>query len=153
MPTSDFQTLLLLSGIGIPYYAARGLKQTLTPITAAGASIQRDINGTLIDLRDPTDDLFLKYASHIECGDVDTRYPLCFDGVWPGKLVTVNCVCELAYASGGAATRPAVSGSTRVDAQGVTFYRPVLNMMVLNFQTQEDEWNATVSWTLDLEEI
>jgi hypothetical protein len=153
MPTSDFQTLLVLSSMGIPFYSARGLKQTLTPIQPAAANLMRDINGTLVDLRDTTDLSFLKYASHIECGDSDTRVPLCFDNVWPGKLVTVSCVCELAYTSGGTPGRTAVSGSTRTDAQGVTFYRPILNMMVMNFSSTESEWEATVAWTLDLEEI
>jgi len=151
MPTSDFQTLLVLSTpLGIPFYSARGLKQTLTPIQAAAANIQRDINGTLVDLRDSDDLHFCKYASHIECGDSDTRVPLEFEGVWPGQIVTVDCVSELAYAS-GSPSRPVVA--TRTDANGVHFYRPRLTMMVTGWSSQESEWEATVSWSLDLEEV
>ena len=150
MPASDFQTLLVLSTpLGIPFYSARGLKQTLTPIQAAGANIQRDINGTLVDL-DSGNASFQKYASKIECGDNDTRSALALDGVWPGQLVTVDCVAELITKT--TPIRAFVPGSEWTDASGFLHYRPRLNMMVMNFSSQESEWDATVSWSLDLEE-
>lgn len=153
MPDSDFQTLLVLSSLGIPLYSARGLKQTLKPISAVAANIKRDINGTLVNLRDVNDPSFLKYSSTIDCGDSDTRCPLEFDGIWPGQTLTVDCVCELAYSSTGTGARTAVSGSERTDANGVTFYRPQLTMMITDWSTQEDEWEATVAWSISLEEI
>jgi hypothetical protein len=149
MPASSFQTLLVLSTpLGVPFYSARGLKQTLTPIAAAGANIQRDINGTLADVA--SNPSFQKYSSHIECGDNDTRSSLAFDAVWPGQLVTVDCVAELITM--GAPVRPFVPGSEWTDASGFVHYRPRLQMMVMNFSSQESEWEATVSWSLDLEE-
>jgi hypothetical protein len=151
MPASDFQTLLVLSTpLGIPLYSARGLKQTLTPIAAAAANIQRDINGTLMDIADVGDKSFQKYASHIECGDSDTRSSLALDAIWPGQLVTVDCVAELITKTTPA--RTFVPGSEWTDAGGFLHYRPRLNMMVMNFSSQESEWDATVSWSLDLEE-
>ena len=151
MPTSNFQTLLVFSSptLGIPLYAARNLKQTLTPIQAAGANVQRDINGTLVNIE--ADTPFLKYASHIECGDNDTRFPLAFDGIWPGQAITVSCVSELITAT--TPIRPVVSGSQWTDAGGMVHYRPQLHMMITAWTAQETEWDATVSWTLDLEEI
>ena len=150
MPASDFQTLLVLSTpLGIPFYSARGLKQTLTPIQAAGANIQRDINGTLVDI-DAGNTSFQKYASHIECGDADTRSSLAFDAIWPGQLVTVDCVAELITKTTPA--RTFVPGSEWTDPSGFLHYRPRLNMMVMNFSSQESEWEATVTWSLDLEE-
>jgi hypothetical protein len=151
MPASDFQTLLVLSTpLGIPFYSARGLKQTLTPIAAAGANIQRDINGMLVDTSDVGHNPFQKYASHIECGDSDTRSALALDGVWPGQLVTVDCVAELITKTTPA--RTFVPGSEWTDTSGFLHYRPRLNMMVMNFSSQESEWEATVTWSLDLEE-
>jgi len=149
MPASDFQTLLVLSTpLGIPFYSARGLKQTLTPIQAATANIQRDINGTLVDIA--SNSSFQKYASHIECGDSDTRSTLALDGIWPGQLVTVDCVAELITKTTPA--RTFVPGSEWTDSSGFLHYRPRLNMMVMNFSSQESEWEATVTWSLDLEE-
>ena len=152
MPAPSFQTLLVLSTpLGIPFYSARGLKQTLTPIAAAGANIQRDINGTLMDIADVGYRSFQKYASHIECGDNDTRSSLAFDAIWPGQLVTVDCVAELITM--GTPARTFVPGSEWTDASGFLHYRPRLNMMVMNFSSQESEWEATVTWSLDLEEV
>ena len=151
MPAPSFQTLLVLSTpLGIPFYSARGLKQTLTPIQAAGANIQRDINGSLVDI-DAGSTSFQKYASHIECGDNDTRSSLAFDAIWPGQLVTVDCVAELITM--GTPARTFVPGSEWTDASGFLHYRPRLNMMVMNFSSQESEWEATVTWSLDLEEV
>ena len=151
MPASDFQTLLVLSTpLGVPFYSARGLKQTLTPIQAAGANIQRDINGTLVDL-DSGNTSFQKYASRIECGDNDTRYSLAFDAIWPGQSVTVDCVAELITKT--TPVRTVVAGSQWTDTSGFVHYRPRLSMMVMNFSSQESEWEATVAWSLDLEEI
>ena len=150
MPAPSFQTLLVLSTpLGIPIYSARGLKQTLTPIQAAGANIQRDINGSLVDI-DAGSTSFQKYASHIECGDSDTRSSLAFDAIWPGQLVTVDCVAELITL--GTPARTFVPGSEWTDSSGFLHYRPRLYMMVTNFSSQESEWEATVSWSLDLEE-
>jgi hypothetical protein len=43
------ETLLVLSGIGVPPYSARGLSETLTPIDAS-ANLRRTVNGVLVDL-------------------------------------------------------------------------------------------------------
>lgn len=143
-PVDNDYTLLVLDGMGVPLYSARGLTQTLTPISAAN-NVRRTVNGGTIDL---SYEQFRKYSSKISC--TDHRTPA-IDGIWPGMEVTIACVAELAYASSATPQRTAVSGSERIE-HGFTFYRPVLDMVVLGYETQTDEYGATISWSLDLEE-
>ena len=89
MPLTDI-TLLRLSPIGIPPYSARGVSQTLQQISGAG-QMRRTVNGTLVDLSATQ---FRKYQSTITCRDMD--HPA-LSGVWPGRVLTVDCICELAY--------------------------------------------------------
>lgn len=139
-------TLLKISGVGMSPYAARGLTQTLGPIEQA-KNIRRTINGESIDL---SAEQFRKYASVITGSD---QMPPGVDGIWPGHIVEVECIGELQYVTiGGSAARPKVAGSERTE--GIyTYYRPVLDMRVMDFDQTFDEWNAQVSWTITLEEI
>ena len=144
--TTD-STLLVLSGIGIPPYSARGLTQTLAPIAAA-ASLRRTVNGALVDL---SASQFRKYASTITC--TDQQAPA-LDGIWPGAVVVVDCVAELAYAldlvSTAGPEREVVASREEGDW---VFYRPRLTMRVTGFEVSRDEWGAAVGWKLDLEEV
>jgi hypothetical protein len=137
-------TLLVITGVGLPSWSARGLNQTLAPIEAS-AQMRRTVNGELLDISYLP---FQKYGSKITCDDL--RIPA-IDGVWPGDEVTVECVAELSYPTGGTAQRPAVPGSSRTEG-GFVFYRPILVMLVKNIETQTDEWGATMQWTIDCEE-
>ncbi len=137
-------TLLRLTGIGIPPYSARGLTQSLEPIDAQ-ANTRRTINGELIDL---SVDQFKKYKSSITGND--QTVPSC-DGVWNGKTVVVDCIQELCYEEYGAPQRIVVEGSDHTE-EGFTFYRPRLTMMVVRLTTQVDEWQRVVGWQMDLEE-
>jgi hypothetical protein len=138
-------TLLVLSGIGVPDYSARGLTQTLEPIEAS-ASLRRTINGALMDLSYPQ---FRKYKSTISCQDQE---PPAVDGVWPGHVVSVDCVAELSYPLSGTPGRSVVTGSARTQGDFV-FYRPQLQMRVTGFSVSRDEYGAAVQWQMDLEEI
>lgn len=139
------ETLLVLSGIGIPPYSARGLTQTLTPIQQQGA-LRRTLNGAVIDLGL---EQFKKYASVISCNDADAP---AFDGLWRGDTVVVDCVKELCFAEGsGSPSRTVVPGSYRT-ADGFVFYRPRLTMVVTDFSQSKDEYGAVTSWQLSLEE-
>ena len=138
--------VLTLSGIGVPPYSARGASQTLEPIEAA-RQLRRTVNGALIDLSRPE---FRKYRSTISCAD---QQPPAIDGVWPGRVVTVDCISELSYrTSGGTPGRTVVPGSSRTEGD-YTFYRPQLTMRVVSFSQDTDEYGATVSWSLELEEV
>ena len=138
-------TVLELWGIGVPPYSARGLQQTLEPIDAA-KQIERTVNGALVDF---SHSQFYKYKSMITGND---QQPPAVDGVWPGQLVTVDCIVELAYADSGGPLRTAVPGSVRAES-GWNFYRPRLDMMVTGFTINKDEWGAQVGWTMNLEEL
>lgn len=138
--------VLTLSGIGVPPWSARGASQTLEPIEAA-RQLRRTVNGDLIDLSRPE---FRKYRSTISCAD---QQPPAVDGVWPGQVLTIGCLAELSYkTSGGTPARPAVSGSSRTEGD-YTVYRPSLTMRVVSFSQDTDEYGATVSWSLELEEV
>ncbi len=139
-------TLLVISGPGITDWSARGLTQTLDPIDASG-NLARTVNGALLDL---SASQMRKYKSTISCTDQEMP---AFDGVWPGMVLTVDCVPELGYlTAGGTPGRTVVAGSSRVS--GVwTYFRPQLSMRVITYTVERDEWGAATSWQLDLEEI
>lgn len=141
------ETVLVISGAGIPPYAARGLTQTLEPV-AASVVPRRTVNGTLVNLA-PSQ--FRKYRSIISCRDT---LPPAVDGVWPGATITVDCVSELSYlTSGGSPGRTVVPGSSRTEGDH-TFYRPRLTMMVVApWQAVTNEYGALVEWQLPLEEV
>lgn len=144
--TANAFTVLKMEGIGVPPYSARGLKQTLAPIDQASA-LMRTVNGSLLDISFPG---FRKYKSTIT-GD-DQRPPN-FDGKWPGLSVTVDCIAELSYSPfSESRQRVAVPGSEHTEGDH-TVYRPRLEMKIISFNIDEDEYGAQISWSLDLEEI
>ncbi len=148
-------TVLELSGVGVPPYSARGLTQTLDPIPQA-IQLRRTVNG---NLSDTSDDVMRKYVSTISGND---QQPPAVDGVWPGRLLVVSCIVELAVfgtiqeltedTTEGLFGRPYVPGSVRHES-GFTYYRPLLTMRVQTFNINRDEWGAVVSWTMTLEEF
>jgi hypothetical protein len=66
--------------------------------------------------------------------------------------VTVSCVAELCCPSTDTPTKPVVSGSQRTEGSFI-FYRPQLTMQVVGLTMEKDEYGATTSWTLELEEV
>lgn len=139
-------TVLVLSGIGVPPYSARGIEQTYEPIDQA-ADLERTVNGTLINLSDGT---FDKLRSTITCDDQQAP---ALNGVWPGQTVTVDCVADLGYpTASGSPAYTVVPGSSYADGD-FTFYRPRITMKVTGFSVKRDEWGAACGWTLELEEV
>lgn len=140
------ETLLSWTGDGVSPYSARGLTQSLEPIAAA-ENMRRTINGTARDLSAPQ---FRKYKSAIVCAD---QVAPALDDVWPGDVLTVNCVKELSYkTAGGSPARSVVSGSSRVEGAH-TLYRPVIVFMVMTKTETKDEYGCVDSWQLTLEEV
>jgi hypothetical protein len=138
-------TLLQLTGIGVMPYSARGLQQTLEPIDQA-SNLVRAIDGSILDLGLPQ---FQKYKSTITGND---QVPPVCDGVWPGRIVEVDCVHELVYPEYGVPQREVVEGSM-IEEAGFVRYRPRLTMVVVTGPTMNtDEWAATVGWSMVLEE-
>lgn len=146
MVSATDPTVLRLSGIGVPPYSARGLSQTLTPIAEAG-QFARSINGKLLNL---SYEPMRKYKSTITGSD---QRPPSIDNVWPGLVLDVDCIAELAIPDGALpfGRDPVDYESVRTE-QGFTFYRPRLRMMVINFAVDQDEYGAQVGWSMDLEE-
>lgn len=140
------ETLLVISPIGLPSYAARGIKQTLAN-SASSQNMRRTVNGQMVNLA-PSQ--LQKYKSTLTCDDMESP---ALDGIWPGATLTINCITELAYlTAGGSPQRPVVSGSARTEGS-FSFYRPVLTMMVVDFKIETDEWGAKVGWQAELEEV
>jgi hypothetical protein len=143
--SEDQDTLLVLSGMGVPRYSARGITQTLEAIDEA-KHIERAINGGLIDFGYAP---FRKYKTTITGDD---QRPPAVEGVWPGKIITVDCVAELSVVQSMPLERTPVPGSEYIE-DGYVFYRPRLVMMVFGFQMTADEWKAGVGWSLNAEEV
>ena len=143
-PPPNSQTALVISVMGVPFYSARGLSQTLEPIDAS-KNMRRSINGILTNVAHQQ---FSKYKSKITCTDM--RAPA-MDGIWPGLTVVVDCVAYLAYPIGGTPHRTVIAGSQFTEGSYV-FYLPRLTMLITTSTMQMDEWAGTVPWELDLEE-
>lgn len=140
------ETVLVISGAGMPPYAVRGITQTLEPIEAA-ANLRRTVNAEQINIGLT---LFRKYQTTISCTDWQ---PPAFDNVWPGDTLTIDCVKELAYlTAGGAPQRTVVTGSSRTEG-AYTFYRPRLTMMVKAKSEEAEEYTSANPWTIELEEV
>lgn len=139
------ETLLTISGDGMPPHSVRGITQTLEPIDAA-KNLRRTVNGGLVDL---SASQFKKYRSEISCTDKDAP---AFDAIEIGDTLTIGCVEELSYlTAGGSPSRPVVAGSSRTNG-AYTSYRPELTMIVVGKSQSFDEYGAVESWTLEVEE-
>jgi hypothetical protein len=145
---ANSDTLLTISSFGTLLYQARGLSQTLEPISEA-IQLERTINGVMTDFSAPQ---FRKYKTKITCPSDVNAPPL--DGVFPGMQVEIGCAVGLAFATGlvGAPFQEPVSGSLYTDG-AYTFYRPEFEMIIRIFETHFDEWKNIVGWSLEAEEI
>lgn len=140
-------SLLTILGLGDFQYQARGLSQSLVPIKHSQHQV-RTINARM---RDISNHAFRKYASEVTCTDINAPP---FDGLFPGDVVTVHCAAILCYKTGrlGSPIRVPVSGSEWV-LGAFTFYHPVMEMMVMDFSENFEEWKADFQWKLSLEEV
>jgi hypothetical protein len=139
-------TLLIMSTIGVPLYSARGLSQSLAPVSEAKPTPRRTING---ELRFLGIDAMRKYSSDITCTDQNAP---ALSGIWPGMTVMVDCITELAYPTvGGSPERTVVSSRTTDD--GYTYYRPRITFMVVDVSEGMDEYQHDYQWKLSLLEI
>lgn len=145
--TPNAFTVLRMVGVGVPPYSARGLKQSIAHIEQA-ANLKRTVNGSLKDISFSG---FRKYTTQISGTD---QRPPNFDGSWPGKIVTIDCIAELSYTpdEGQTRQRPAVPGSERTEGAH-NVYRPRLECRIVNFSQDHDEYEASIGWTLEAEEI
>lgn len=142
-------SLLSFVELAIPPYALRGISQSLEPIEQA-SNLRRTVNAVLKDISSPD---FRKYRSTIRCNDQQSPG---LDGIWPGQLLTMWSAAELSFEGStddtDAFARPPVEGSIREEG-GFTFYRPILSVRVIGYSTELAEWDAEVSWQMDVEEV
>jgi hypothetical protein len=131
-------------------YGARGLTQTFELISGGGAGqsqwLRRDVNG---NLQDVSDIRFRKYRSTVSCRDGETP---CLDGSWVGVQVQVSCIFYLSYPTGGTPQRPVVTGSAFTQGS-ITYYRPLLTMLITSIKNSAQEYAALNSWEIDFEEV
>jgi hypothetical protein len=137
-------TLLIMTPIGVPLYSARGLTQTLTPCSDAKPTPRRTING---EMRFVGANQMRKYDSVITCTDQNAPP---FSGLWPGDLVTVQCVAELSYKTDTGSPERTVVSSRVVG--GYTLYRPEIEFMVVDYNDSFQEYQAEHGWQLTLTE-
>lgn len=137
-------TLLVMEGLGVMPYSARGLSQTLTPIDEA-SHLERSDNGELLDFSYIA---MQKYKSTITGSDVR---PPSIDGKWPGKIVVVECIATLCHPEDEDFDREPVNYDEAITYEGgFVIYRPRLTMRVLSFDTDHNEYGAIVGWKIDL---
>jgi hypothetical protein len=132
-------------------FSKRGITHSLQQVTgldrsqALGDTIREDVNGNMMNL---TSTQFQKYEVQIQCTDQDSPS---LDGGWLGQIVEFESAIELSYPTGGSPQRNVVSGSSRT-ANGFTYYRPVLIMMVIEVKNDFAEYEAKYVWALRLRE-
>lgn len=143
--TTD-STRLALDVMALSAYASRGMTQTLEPIDQT-ADLRRTVNGELVNFGD---DVFQKYRTTVSGTD---QRPPSIDGIWPGQEITLHCTAELSFlTSGGTAQRYAVADSMYEEGD-LTFYRPILDVMITAITTSFDEFSADWNWSITFEEI
>lgn len=168
---SSFQTIIVLNGIVFPAGSARGIKEKLSLIDSG--ELKRDVNGNLHNLTRAT---HRKYTLSLDCQDM--ALPTLAE-TWRGTEIEVHCSTRLTQSTTSTTielSRPPVAGSVEAinSATGeniavddvtdstvtldeftgtaIVFYRPILQMMVSSRDFNFEEWTATQSWTLELEE-
>lgn len=167
------ETVLVLDGIDFPVGSARGITQSLGIID--NGDLRRTVNGTLTDT---TRAVNQKFVSSIKCTDMSA--PTLAE-IWKGSEIEVQCIAKIRQRVSPAddivtLTRPPVSGSVsgytalgaKVEGEitsdsdvVVEFeedvvrveYRPLLVMMVTDKSEDEDEYQASTGWSLELEEV
>jgi hypothetical protein len=116
-------TDLVVSGLSIPTCATRGLVEEIGVIEQS-RQLKRTVNGTLVDLSDSN---FRKRKWRVSGKDL--RVPD-FSSAWPGMAITITSTAT-----------PMGSGHLTIVG------------MLVDWTTSYDEWEASASWTMDVEEI
>ena len=168
------ETALTLSLGGFPPFSARGCTQKLTPLQLG--QFFRTIDGQLIHTHPG---LEKKYHTLINCSD---QTPPATDHLVPGCLVTVGCIQRIWQKWDGKSIIslekipiansimvmdqnrsiiPVASQNlTQINVQdqesektGFISYRPLLSMRLIRYVLTTKEWDLSVSWEMELEEV
>ncbi len=161
---------LIFSVGGLPPLSARGCIQELTPL--ALGQLRRTVNGKLVYIGA---DHQQKYYSVITCQD---KTPFAHEGLWRGSLIKVGCIQRLWQKVKGETVtleRDPIVGSIvaidqaqkpidilAIEERTLTLssvenvyisYRPWLEMRVVTFLINTDEWGVKAGWKLETEEV
>lgn len=116
---------------------------SLAPIDAS-KHFERSINGGLLNLcYSPMQ----KWKITITGDDQD---PPALDGVWPGTPLTIGCIVELATQN---TPSHSANGTDREQDSIWTFTKPTVDVLLMDFQVQRDEYGCQTSWSMDVEEV
>lgn len=118
--------LFSIDGIDFSEYSTRGITMTLAPIDSG--ELRRDVNGTLHNL---ALEQFQKYRITVACTDHEAPE---LTGIFRGSEIVVTCLTELGVANNTDGTL-------------------TMNMMVEDFQTSREEYEAETAWSLTAAEI
>lgn len=145
MEPNDFTTLVL-DGIGVAPYSARGISQSLEPI-AESSHLEYTINGELIDLGIPE---LRKFQVSISCTDQEAP---ALSGIWPGVAFTLHSIEPLSFPTAEPARkeRPSVPGS-EYQIGDMTYYRPILELVCSSWKTNITEYGRDINWQLEARE-
>lgn len=171
MNETDLTLELLGKGNSLPPFSARECTQTLTLLPQG--TLRRTINGILVHVGNKG---HRKFQSTISCKD---KASPALDGIWKGDLVKVGCIQSLTQTVPQGIERIQLERESvflsLYDAKGklwpvekeeerwISFsseflggfivYRPLLTMVVKHYHLEIDEWNLSVEWSLELEEV
>jgi hypothetical protein len=136
-------TVLVITGIGLPPFSARGVTQTFATLPG---SFERTVNGKLVSTsaREQVE----KYTTTLTFNDTESPS---LDGIFEGKRVIVDWIREFSYATGGSPAREVVEDSEHIEGD-VTWYRPRMTMLVKAVSGSTPEWDGMSPAQLDLEE-
>lgn len=165
------ETNLVLGDLIIPIGSGRGITQSIEPVD--NGELRRTVNGTLVDL---TRDENRKFKSTISCSDQKTPS---LAGIWKGMSLEVSSIALIRQLvspaaltatlirdyvvgtvfgrdiNGAKITPTSVSGFLATfpfNVVMVEFY-PKLTMLVDSISVETDEYGASQSWTIGLEEV
>lgn len=137
---------LAMTGIDLPPYALRTIKQTHEIIPQAQQQ-RRTVNSIL---RNFARDEWQKIKSTITCTDQQdpgfTRLKL-------GTITTIDCVFWISYRTSAPGVEPRYPVVESYADGDYTFYRPRIVMMVINHRTEWDDNNAVSGWVMEVEEV
>jgi hypothetical protein len=139
------ETILSLGNIAFPVGSARNIKQTLEPINIVR---RRTVNG---DLRSVTPEQLKRWRVSVSCSDQNT--PAIDDLLSLDDEIEVVPIQEWKFTTATGAPSRRIADGTDHDEDGITYYRPLLIMMITAFSSSADgEWTADQSWSITLEE-
>lgn len=148
-------TLLVINGLPFSNFATRGVKETVEPLEDS-SQFRRTVNKILryTGVGEPARKFKFSYSGEDLKGlPVNALYigkPVIFHGITEfGEYGNLPSNPDLWTDN----IRPMVPGSLRQGIDGFIYYRPIISGLITSFSTNEDEWGAVTSWSLEIEEV